>query len=351
MWSSQGAGTPSIFSLTALRLSGGMRVLGSAFLCTVGINVLALTGPAYMLLLYDRVLPAHDGRQLAGFTALMLVLYALGAVLDLTRHGLFLNCARRLDRALSVCVAKRAGPLPIRDLDNIRAFLAGQAPAALFDLPWVPLYLGGIFLLHPLFGLLATAGGALLIGCVVGAERRGAGLAPTAAQLGAQRWASATSPSAGAIEARRTWRRLNARLRHAQDAAARPSVLAAAVLRAQRPALQSAMLGLGAYLVMIGACHPAGMLAASIMLTRVLGPLEMAIVHWRSFAVARQSVARLRALASAPPAIASLQPSQPRPASAPPQLQIILRSRRDYARRAMGAGARSASSGLRPTAE
>jgi ABC-type protease/lipase transport system fused ATPase/permease subunit len=112
-----------------------------------------------MLLLYDWVLPAHDGQQLAGFTALMLVLYALGAVLDLTRHGLFLNCARRLDRALSVCVAKRDGPLPIRDLDNIRAFLAGQAPAALFDLPWVPLYLGGIFLLHPLFGLLATAGG------------------------------------------------------------------------------------------------------------------------------------------------------------------------------------------------
>jgi hypothetical protein len=110
------------------------------------------------------------------------------------------------------------------------------------------------------------------------------------------------------------------------------------------------MLGLGAYLVMTGACHPAGMLAASIMLTRVLGPLEMAIVHWRSFAVALQSAGRLRALASAPRAIASLQPSQ-RPATAPPQLQIILRSRKDYARRAMGAGARSASSGLRPTAE
>jgi ATP-binding cassette subfamily C protein PrsD len=350
MRSSQGADTPRNFAGAALRLLGGMRVLGLAFLYTVGINVLALTGPAYMLLLYDRVLPLHDGRQLAGLTALMLVLYALGAVLDLARHGLFHNCARRLDRKLSTYAAKLASPLPIRDLDNIRVFLAGQAPAALFDLPWVPLYLGGIFLLHPLFGLLATAGGALLFACVVGAERRGAGPARTAAQLGAQRWASATPTAIDAIEARRTWRRLNARLRHAQDAAARPSILAAAVLRAQRPALQSAMLGLGAYLVMIGACHPAGMLAASIMLTRVLGPLEMAIAHWRSFAVARQSAARLRALLSAPPAIAPLQPSQPRTPAAQP-LQIILRSRSDYARRAIGAGAISASSGLRPTAE
>ncbi len=141
-------------------------------------------------------------------------------------------------------------------------------------------------------------------------SERGAAPARAAAQLGAQRWASATSPSADPIEARRTWRRLNARLRHAQDAAARPSILAAAVLRAQRPALQSAMLGLGAYLVMIGACHPAGMLAASIMLTRVLGPLEMAIVHWRSFAVARQSASpAARTRVRPPPAIASLQPS------------------------------------------
>src|SRR4029078_8052892 len=117
-------------------------------------------------------------------------LYALGAVLDLARHGIFLTCARRLDRKLSTYVAKLAGPLPLRDLDNARAFLAGQAPGALFDLPWVPLYLGGIFLLHPLFGLIATAGGVLLIGCVVGAERRGAAPARTAAQLGAQRWAA-----------------------------------------------------------------------------------------------------------------------------------------------------------------
>jgi ABC-type protease/lipase transport system fused ATPase/permease subunit len=348
MRSSQGAGTPRDFSWIALRLLGGKRVLGLAFLLTLGINVLALTGPAYMLLLYDRVLPLHDGRQLAALTALMLVLYALGGILDLARHGLFLNCARRLDRRLSIYVAKRGGPLPIRDLDNIRAFLAGQAPAALFDLPWVPLYLGGIFLLHPLFGLLATAGGALLIGCIVGAERRGAALGRTAAQLGAQRWAAATSAAADAIEGRRAWRQLNARLRHAQDAAAQPSILAAAVLRAQRPALQSAMLGLGAYLVMIGACHPAGMLAASIMLTRVLGPLETAIVHWRSFAVARQSASRLRALLLTPLVKGPPQPSQDR---TPPQLRIILRSRSDYARRAIGAGARSASSGLRPTAE
>jgi ATP-binding cassette subfamily C protein len=92
---------------------------------------------------------------------------------------------------------------------------------------------------------------------------------------------------------------LNARLRDAQDAAARPTVVSAALLRALRPSLQSAMLSLGAYLVMTGACHPAEMLAASILLARALGPLETAIAHWRCLAAARDSAAQLYALLSA----------------------------------------------------
>ena len=270
----------------------------AAALCTAAINVLALTGPLYMLLLYGLVLPTHAGDKLLALTALMLVLYGLSACLDLARLSVFAGCARSIDRGLSSRIALSLGPN--RDLDQIRAFFSGQAPAALCDLPWTPLYLGLMFMLHALLGLLATVGAASLIACVYFAER---------------------SP--------------------------RPPLLAGAVLRARlRPALQSAMLGLGAYLAMTGACHPASMFAASIMLARTLGPLEMAIAHWRSFAVARQSArCALHAQLSAPPANRAAR--QLRAA----QYRLSC-GRDDYARRASGSRRRrSASSGLRPTAE
>ena len=114
------------------------------------------------------------------------------------------------------------------------------------------------------------------------------------------------------------------------------------------------MLGLGAYLVMTGACHPAKTLAASIMLARALGPLETAIAHWRCLAAARDSATQLYALLATRPESVQRSP-QPKPytdASATAgRVQIVLRSRSAYARRAIGAGARSATSGLRPTAE
>lgn len=267
----------------------------AAALYTVAINALALTGPLYMLLLYGFVLPAHAGDKLLALTALMLVLYGLSACLDLARLGVFANCARRIDRGLSPRIATSGAPGPQRDLDRIRAFFTGQAPSALCDLPWTPLYLGLMFALHALLGLLAILGAASLIACVYFAER------------------STRSP-----------------------------LLAGAALRALRPALQSAMLGLGAYLAMTGACHPASMFAASIMLGRTLGPLEMAIAHWRSFAAVRESAVRLHAGLSA-------APGNTQPLLAP-RIQIVLRPR-GYARRASGVTAASPASGLRPTAE
>jgi len=278
----------------AWHLAGGWRPVLAAGLYTAAINVLALTGPLYTLLLYGFVLPAHAGDRLLALTVLMLVLYGLSAWLDLARLSVFANCARSIDRALSPRIATSGAPGANRDLDRISVFFCGQAPAALCDLPWTPLYLGLMFALHALLGLLAILGAASLTACVYFAERSGSPL------------------------------------------------LAGAALRALRPALQSAMLGLGAYLAMTGACHPASMFAASIMLGRMLAPLEMAIVHWRSFAAVRESVARLRAGLSAAPG--NTQPLRP------PRIQIVLRPR-GYARRASGVTAASPASGLRPTAE
>src|SRR5688572_8278254 len=89
------------FATDAVRLEGGGQPMTAVFGCTAGINLMALTGPAYMAVLYDRVLNARDVQYLAGLTALMLVMYALSAGLDIVRHGVLLRCAQRTDRALS----------------------------------------------------------------------------------------------------------------------------------------------------------------------------------------------------------------------------------------------------------
>jgi ATP-binding cassette, subfamily C, bacterial PrsD len=342
---------PTDFLAAALRVAGGSRLLAAAFVCTAGINLLALTGPVYMALLYDRVLHARNAQYLVGLTALMLVLYALSACLDIVRHGVLLRCAQRTDRTLSaLLLAKRGNAGGIADLDRLRGILGGHAPAALCDLPWVPLYLYGLFLLHPLFGLLAAIGGVLPAACLIIGERRSAGPARQAAQLNMQRCAL---PPYGSTGTRSRWMLLNTRLREAQDAIVWPTLVMAAVLRSQRAALQSAMLGLGAYLVTSGTCHAPAMLAAPILLARVLGPLESAIAHWRSLAAAHDSALRLYTLLT----VAADQPSLPAPpmrtngSAAVPRVQIILRSSGAHARRANCAGGKSASSDRRPTAE
>lgn len=337
----------------ALRLAGGRQPLIDATLCTAGINVLALTGPTYMLLLYDRVLPSHGSGQLLALTLLMLLFYSLSACIDLVRQGVFARTARRVDRRLSAHVVKLMHPRTadgggpgdglkaVRDLDHIRVFLSGQAPSALFDLPWMPLYLGVMLLLHPLLGLLATVGAMLLGACAFIAERRSARPARAAAQTSARRWALAAAlrrnaPTGQVTEfsgpLRRHWFVLNERLRDEQHAAARPMIVAAVVLRALRPALQSATLGLGAYLVMTGGCHPASMLAASILLSRALGPLETAMAHWRSLTAARDSAVQLFELQTKSPRQSAQQAPQPHAAADAQgrrdgRMQVVLRLR------------------------
>ena len=135
--------------------------------CTTGINALALAGPLYMLLLHGRVVPAHDLNALLAATAIMLTLYACGAAFDIARQRVFARCARRVDLKLSARTARRPGATLVRDLDQVRAFLAGQGPPALCDLPWLPLYATVMFALHPLFGALASVAALAIAGCLL----------------------------------------------------------------------------------------------------------------------------------------------------------------------------------------
>jgi len=172
----------------------------------------------------------------------------------------------------------------------------------------MPLYLGVVFLMHPLLGALATAGAVLLVALMLLAERASAAPMRKAVQSAGKRWAlaAATRRHAETVHAMGferhltgRWVELNAHHLEAERGASRPANAFNATIKVARPALQSGMLGLGAYLVIRGEGSAGTMIAASIVLARALAPVETAVAHWRSFAAARQARARLAALLAA----------------------------------------------------
>ncbi len=276
---------------------------------TAAINCLALTGPAYMLVLYDGVLPSGGRVELLAATGIMLMLYALSATIDIARQALLMRCACLVKRRLSGFAEGKLYPVPVGEVKAIDDLLRSQVPAAACDAPLIPLYLLVLSLLHPLMCALAMAGAASIVGCVY----------------------------------------LIARDRRDREAAAHANILVAGILRALRPALQSTMLGLGAYLVMVGKSHPASILAAAIVLPRVLGPIETIAAHHKSIAAARAATERLVGMLQSPRADRRAGPAAQEISAA--GVKIILRRSSDHARKATRGGTRSMSSDLRPTAQ
>jgi PrtD family type I secretion system ABC transporter len=197
------------------------------------------------------------------------------------------------------------GLQPVRDLDQIRNFFSGMGPTAFFDLPWVPVYLGVVFLLHPLLGVFALVGALLLVGLTLLTEYRTSAPTKSAAVSGAERLAfgEETRQNAEVIHALglgqrmlERWEALNARYIGDQLKASDAASGIGTVSKVLRLFLQSGILGLGAWLVIHGEVSPGTIIAASIIMARALAPIETAISHWRSFVAARQSLRRLTEL-------------------------------------------------------
>lgn len=142
------------------------------------INILMLTGPVFMLQVYDRVLASGSVPTLVVIGSLAIVLYAFYGLLEGVRGRILSRLGQRIDARLSALVFSVSNSLPVRlgnraaklrpvqDLDTVRQFLSGPGPAAIFDAPWLPLYLGIVFLFHPLLGFLGL-GGAVLIAVLI----------------------------------------------------------------------------------------------------------------------------------------------------------------------------------------
>ena len=286
------------------------------------INLLALTSSIYMLQLYDRVIPSHSVPTLVGLSFLMLALYLGYGMLDLVRTRLMSRIGLRIDRnlrkrvfALVLTLPLRSrgqgdGLQPVRDLDQVRGFLAGAGPIALFDLPWMPFYLGLVFLLHPWLGMLGLAGAIFLVALTVLTEVRSRGptRSATTSASARQLFGEAGRRNAEAIRAlgmsgtfAKRWSDLNEDYLIHQLGGSDVVAKYGTISKVLRLVLQSAVLGLGAYLVIIGQASGGVMIAASILVSRALAPIEIAIANWRGFLAARQSAARLGKLLSAFP--------------------------------------------------
>lgn len=281
------------------------------------VNLLMLTGPMFMVQVYERVLPARSGPTLAVLFALVAFLYAVMAVLDMARAGLMARLAARFQLALDpVAIAARlrapthdppegAGAGAPRDVDAVVRALLSPGAVAVFDAPWGVAFLVLLFGFHPALGVLALGGGAVLMALAALGQWRLQGPArqTEAARQAADSLAEALRRDAQTLRAlgmegsgSSRWQAHRARsVRHATRSADRMAA-SLAVTRALRLFLQSAVLALGAWLALQGQISAGLMIAASVLLGRALAPIESLASQWPLLRAGHAAWRRLGAL-------------------------------------------------------
>ncbi len=286
------------------------------------VNLLMLTGPIFMLQVYDRVLGSRSQETLLALFVLMAFLFLMMGLLDFVRGRLLARIGARfqslLDQRVFAAVIKRASVVSgdknaansLRDLEAVQRLYASPVFAALFDIPWTPVFLVGITVFHPWLGILAVVGGGALIVLTILNQMMtrgpviGAGMAAAHSDAISEEIRTEAEMVRGLGMQSAAYQRWNT---------ARSKALTAGVQASDRTGgfttlsktfrlfLQSAMLGLGAYLVLTAGLTPGAMIAASILLGRALAPLDLAIGQWASIQRAMKGWATLSELLATVP--------------------------------------------------
>lgn len=263
-------------------------------------NLLMLTGPMYMLQVYDRVLGSRSEETLIALSLLVVFLYSVMGILDYTRGRIMARVGAQfqasLDRRVFDAVVRKSAVAPdmrtqsgLADLESIQKFLTSPVLLAFFDLPWTPIFIAGIFMFHPMLGWLAVGGGLLLVSIALANQflsRRPqlrAGQAGQAASVMSDqlRIEAEMVQSMGMRDAAcDRWQAARGMALGAQIQATDVSGSFASLTKTLRLFLQSAMLGLGAYLVLQNEMTPGAMIAGSILLGRALAPIEAMLNQW-----------------------------------------------------------------------
>ena len=279
-------------------------------------NVLMLTPTLYMLQVFDRVLLSRSEITLVVLTLVMVLFYAVMAFAEWLRSRLLVRSGVRLDQALNSLVfhagfeqflknAKLQVSETFSDLTNLRQFMTGNGIIALFDLPWTPVYIVVLFLLHPYLGLLSLVFAAIQVGialwnhCVTGTSIERAAdsdAASTNYLQGKIRNIEPVHSMGMARHLRRRWQNLH---EQALDASSRVVALQGrqqSVAKFARYTMQSFTLGAGALLVIYGDLTVGAMIAGNMLMSRALAPLDMIVSVWKQFVQAWMGYTRLDSL-------------------------------------------------------
>ena len=318
-----------------LGLRASARRLAGVAVFSGVVNLLMLSGSLYMLQVYDRVLPSRNVATLLGLSAIVLFAYVLQGFFEAARARMLARVAALFDvglqepihLAIATLPLRGAKPMvaqqPLRDLDQIRTFLSGMGPTAFLDMPWIPIFLIALFIFHPVIGVVAVLGAASIIAITLLTEHSTKGAAKAAMDGSAQRqvMADATRQNAEVVRALGMTGRFTARWSDANERYLQQSVHVGdvyanlgSIAKVVRYILQSAILGIGAYLVVIEQASGGIMIASSIMMGRALAPVEVALANWKQLVAARQGIDRLRNIlkATAPTAVPAVVLPRPR---------------------------------------
>ena len=300
-------------------------------------NLLMLNGSFFMLQVYDRVLPGRSIPTLVALLIFATMLYVLQGGLDLVRNRISARVGRYLDERLGLRVYDAIvrlplktkgdgdGLQPLRDLDQVRSFLASGGPTALLDLPWMPLYLAICFLFHFWIGMTALIGGLVLVGMTALTEARTREPAKASSRHAAVRSALVVEGRRNAEvlqamgmrrQAAQRWQEVNQKYLAAQERSSDVVSGLGGASKVFRALLQSFVLAVGACLVINQESTAGIIIAGSILTARALAPVEVAIANWKGFVAARQAGDRLDRLLE-------LLPREAQPLELPPPRRAL----------------------------
>jgi ATP-binding cassette subfamily C protein/ATP-binding cassette subfamily C protein EexD len=283
------------------------------------VNLLMLTTSIYMMQVFDRVLATRSTDTLLFLTLIAIGATLLMALLEFARGQVLARCAAWIEQTVAPEAFSRAIEAQLRnrpyrmeamrDLAVCRGFLQSPGMTALYDVPWVPIYLGFIFLLHPALGWIATGGAVLLFLLTLANEWTTSSLLKKAnvAAMANQRRSESVVRNAEVIDSMgmlpnvlRRWQDGVTRMLPAQQSAADRAGVIMGLTKFFRLSVQIAVLGVGALLVLENLMTAGAMIAGSIIMGRALAPVEQMIGAWKQLVSARQSYRRLSAHLTVP---------------------------------------------------
>ncbi|TPJ95438.1 type I secretion system permease/ATPase [Mesorhizobium sp. B2-5-9] len=296
----------------------GSRVfLAGAFLFSCLVNMLALSAPIFMIEVYDRVIPSKSVPTLVALLVLVAGLYAFSGLLDVLRGRVMTRIAAAIDATLTHRVfavvsgaalrTRMTGDVlkPAQDLEQIRSFLGSNGPVALFDLPWMPVYLVVCYFMHPLIGLVAAGAMLILAGMTLLTNMltRAVTTQSSLALAKRNRFGEAASRNGEALAAMgmqamaaRRWDEAQTKYIGLQRRISDISGTLSGTSKMIRSMVQSGVLALGAWLVINGELSGGMILASNVLVGRALAPAEQVIANWRNLLAARQGWQRLKDL-------------------------------------------------------